>query len=784
VYRATAYVIAAAVAGVLPTALARADILSAKRGFADTGANYGDLQATGAGWYYTWGTGPANPGNFDAKFYPMFWNAPNQTTINSAKARNPLYVLGFNEPERSDQANMTVAQAISSWTTISNSFTGTAAKLVSPAVADTGGSTGGQQWLANFMSQAKAANLKVDAVAFHWYGVSTPDNPAGAASSFLSRVDSYHNSYGLPVFITEFAIHDWGGNYTDAQIIEANRQFLNIVIPGLESRSYVAGYSWYTWFSDAHLFGGTPLTPTPMSYSYIGAVGSGTTADIGGKNLGEHVAYLTGGTLTMTGSPGTARYVNALANTSAITGAIDWGLNAPSNWVRIQGGATLRKTGSNQVTFAGPVTDDGVLEVAQGVLRLGALTTGIGSINISSTGDATGSTARLELAGNITVSPAVFLAQRNDPGGSDGIRNVGGNNTLSGPITITVGGNQARVRSDAGQLTLVGPITTNATTPRNLYLQGAGNGVASGAISDNAAIAGGTINLWKEGAGAWTLAASNTFTGATTINAGRLHVSGSVAGSSGVSVAGGAVFEAAASQRVKSLVIADGGAGEVTSGSPSSSPSVLVTGSLALLGTRSNLDLHRNALVVDYAGGGSSPIADVRDQIVRAYDGGDWNGSGGIGSSDVRAAVQLLSIGYGEASALLGVTGGSFLGTSVDGSAVLVRTTILGDATLDGSVDFADLVVLAQHYDQPGIYADGDLTYDGTVDFGDLVKLAQNYNTALPADPIPGAGMAFEADLTRAFAAVPEPAIAIPLAAASILVVLNARRPRHRPAAT
>ena len=41
---------------------ARAQILSSKRGFADTGANYNNLKATGAGWYYTWGTGAANPG--------------------------------------------------------------------------------------------------------------------------------------------------------------------------------------------------------------------------------------------------------------------------------------------------------------------------------------------------------------------------------------------------------------------------------------------------------------------------------------------------------------------------------------------------------------------------------------------------------------------------------------------------------------------------------------------------------------------------------------------------
>ncbi len=289
---------------------ANAQILSTKRGFADSGAGYNNLQATGAGWYYTWGTGAANPGSFDASFYPMFWNGPSQNTIDGALGRHPNYILGFNEPERSDQANMTVAQAITSWTNISssvksyNTANGTSIKLVSPAVADTGGSTGGQQWLASFMSQATAAGLKVDAVAFHWYGVSTPTDPAGAASSFLSRVDSYHSSYGLPVFITEFAIHDWGGAYTDAQIIEANRQFLNIVVPGLESRSYVAGYSWYNWFSDSPLYSssGSILTPTQMGYSYVGAVGPGTTANIGGQNLGEHVAELSGGQLTMTGA--------------------------------------------------------------------------------------------------------------------------------------------------------------------------------------------------------------------------------------------------------------------------------------------------------------------------------------------------------------------------------------------------------------------------------------------------------------------------------------------------
>lgn len=533
------------------SAQAYADVLSSKRGLGDVGANYNNLQATGAGWYYTWGTGAANPGSFNAEHYPMFWSAPGQTTINNTLAAEPNYILGFNEPERSDQANMSVSTAIAAWTNISNSTiaynsaNGTNIKLVSPAVADTGGATGGQQWLADFMSQANANSLKVDAVAFHWYGVSTPSNPSGAASSFLSRVDSYHNSYGKPVFITEFAIHDWGGAYTDAEIIEANRQFLNIVIPGLESRSYVAGYSWYHWFSDAHLYDANNV-PTVMGYDYVGAVQNGATSNIGGVNLGEHIAYLNGGTLTMTGSAGTVKYIHALydpnvsTNTSVLSGTIDW---APTNWIKIQTGATLRKSGTNTISYtSGTITNNGTLEVAQGVLRLGVIPSGSGSLSIYSDGGATGSTGRLELTGSVNVTQPVTFLPRNDPGQSDGIRNVSGTNTLSGAFTIGVGGSQTRIRSDAGQITISGPVTTTATSARNLYLQGSSNGAISGIISDNSANPSGKINITKEGAGTWTLSGASTYTGTTVINGGTLranNTSGSGTGSGAVTVNNG-----------------------------------------------------------------------------------------------------------------------------------------------------------------------------------------------------------------------------------------------------
>jgi hypothetical protein len=450
---------------------ARAQILSAKRGFADTGASYNNLQATGAGWYYTWGGGDGNPGNYNATHYPMVWGGtPSQGTINNIIASGAPYMLGFNEPERPDQANMTVGQAISAWTTISNGFAGSNVKLVSPAVSDTGD---GQAWLSSFMSQAASNNLRVDAVAFHWYGVSNPNDPVGAANSFLSRVQSYYNSYNKPVFITEFAMHDWGNAYSDAAMIEANRQFLDIVIPQLESRSYVAGYAWYHWFSDAPLYTTVSgqLRPTPMGYTYAGVLTDGKTENIANKAYGEHVAWMAGGDVGQT-SAGTAslKYINALEKTSTIGGSVDWNV-VNGGYVRVQTGATLRKTGTNVVGLgSGTVTNNGTLEVTQGTLRIQGVVTG---------------GAAVVKSGVLDFAPAGRLGVPTTDVRSGGTLNVTGMN-----IPFSVSGGRS-VNVEAG-----GTVVGNMTVAFNSTLSG------GGAIDGNvAATIGGIVRVGKNGAG-------------------------------------------------------------------------------------------------------------------------------------------------------------------------------------------------------------------------------------------------------------------------------------------
>jgi len=87
-----------------------------------------------------------------------------------------------------------------------------------------------------------------------------------------------------------------------------------------------------------------------------------------------------------------------------------------------------------------------------------------------------------------------------------------------------------------------------------------------------------------------------------------------------------------------------------------------------------------------------------------------------------------------------------------------------GDTNADGTVDFTDLLTLAQHYGAAGAdWQQGDFDASGNVDFGDLLTLAQHYGQS---DPSGGAA--------AALSAVPEPTGAVLLL--GVLGVMRRRR--------
>jgi hypothetical protein len=215
---------------------------------------------------------------------------------------------------------------------------------------------------------------------------------------------------------------------------------------------------------------------------------------------------------------------------------------------------------------------------------------------------------------------------------------------------------------------------------------------------------------------------------------------------------------------------------------PGASSGARVIDSTGVLATGGRLDITNNRLIVDYAPG-NSPIVSIRQQLASGYNaaGTLWAGNGIVSST--AAADPTSGIGYGEASDLVGPGGGTFGTEPVDASTVVARFTRFGDATLDGIVDFNDLVKLAQNYntvDGARLWSQGDFTYDGNVDFNDLVKLAQNYNVTLPAGAIPDATPSFSADLTAAFALAPEPGTGALLGLLSAFGLTRRTRRRRR----
>ncbi|MEM9294759.1 MAG: glycosyl hydrolase [Planctomycetota bacterium] len=205
----------------------------------DQAENLLKLDALDVPWFYSWGGEPLSgfgPLPPETAFVPMSWgrNAPaNFQSIWTANQQSGLYdtLLGFNEPDLASQSNMTVEEALDLWP----SLEATGLRLGSPAAANN--SNG---WLSDFMTGVADRGLRVDFIAVHRYG--SPDPQA-----FLNQIDTIHNHYGLPIWITEFAVRDGAAatpadnRYTDQQAYN----FMADVLPELESRSYIERYAWF-----------------------------------------------------------------------------------------------------------------------------------------------------------------------------------------------------------------------------------------------------------------------------------------------------------------------------------------------------------------------------------------------------------------------------------------------------------------------------------------------------------------------------------------------------------
>ena len=211
------------------------------KGIANSPAS--EIAELGATWCYNWGTQPSTTDCGDPLFVPMVWDGSDVSgAITSIGNAGYTTVLGFNEPNKSDQANMTVEQAIALWPTLTSD---PSIRVGSPAVSDDG-----RAWLESFMTQAQANGLRVDFIAMHWYGW----NAGSCTASQLEGAINWASQWGLPVWITEFGC--MGSSNTDEQTLI---QFFNDAIAMLQQHPLVERYAWYPWntYNDLYLPNGS-----------------------------------------------------------------------------------------------------------------------------------------------------------------------------------------------------------------------------------------------------------------------------------------------------------------------------------------------------------------------------------------------------------------------------------------------------------------------------------------------------------------------------------------------
>ena len=189
------------------------------------------LAALGATWCYNWGTSPKASDCNDPLFVPMVWGGGNVAgAIKAIGDAGYKTVLGFNEPNKIDQSNMTVDAAIALWPTLTSNPN---IRVSSPAVSDDG-----RAWLESFMTQVKAKGLRVDFIAMHWYGW----NAGSCTSGQLEGAINWASKWGLPVWITEFGC--MGSSNPNEQTLLT---FFNNSIAMLKNHPLVERYAWYPW---------------------------------------------------------------------------------------------------------------------------------------------------------------------------------------------------------------------------------------------------------------------------------------------------------------------------------------------------------------------------------------------------------------------------------------------------------------------------------------------------------------------------------------------------------
>ncbi len=212
-------------------------------------------------WCYTWWvvTGDSFPTN--NVFYPMNDSAWYLGSTLSGNLQNfqrswrlngqSQILMGYNEPDQTTQGNLDPTNGAIYW----HNFNNLDMPLAAPAPANGGGS-----WLPIFFGYVTNWGLRVDYLPAHLY----PGNNSSASSGiWINSLQSEYNTWGIPMWTTEFGCVDWAGNQSWTE--ENNYNALAEFLWRAESLPWLRKYAIFSFGGALAPNPWTATTPAPTS---------------------------------------------------------------------------------------------------------------------------------------------------------------------------------------------------------------------------------------------------------------------------------------------------------------------------------------------------------------------------------------------------------------------------------------------------------------------------------------------------------------------------------------
>jgi len=217
-------------------------------------------------WWYSWATtaGFSNGfctdpnaasenarNNLGKEFVPMFWNSiPPQpfTAEQEANLQNATYLMTFNEPERSDQANISPTNAATMWPKIISIATQYNLQLIAPCAIIDAGRTWYHEWL-TACTNMYGQPCDFDFTCLHAYYQPQPCTGVGSWACInvaMSKIEGWLSDFGKPTWVSEFACNPWGGVPCNEQL---QKELMQQFVPLLDASNAVFRYAWFSAYA-------------------------------------------------------------------------------------------------------------------------------------------------------------------------------------------------------------------------------------------------------------------------------------------------------------------------------------------------------------------------------------------------------------------------------------------------------------------------------------------------------------------------------------------------------